>query len=284
MTPELKKIFTDMKISILFTLFFLGLSCSCPAYTSEDGFFPNNDAGVIYLDTSIIHELSGPVTYNGTGWTLDLGFNIGRLFHDYLHLAPYAGIRVLGNLKYKNAFLRDFAENYSELTQEEQEENDFLLSEVDKVANFIKGGKLDGAFGFSFGIVLRPPVRYFPPLKIYRLIYWSSIKPSSDGGAVIIIGGSHGPAYTLDRAGWGFELITFPGYSMGFRYPGTGSLNIGYISLYVEIMDFIDDVLIWSSNLAEYKDQYLKDYVTDKFKDKYRTEIRMGMKIGINIL
>lgn len=277
-----------------------------------EGIYPNNYAGWLYCDFNITHEPIGNVTKGGTGFSLDFGVNIGKLFHKSIMITPLAGLSILWGEKYNDTFHKDFVKHYQKssklqeyenrqresaenldsgnpLSEEERAEYN-ALEKGEKVSEYIRNKEIEGnVVKFYYGVIIRYPHKYFPPVKIYRLLCWNYIKELSSGFYTVYSDGSTGSSKTihsLDRTGWGIEVFIFRGYTL-FSDESLGQFNIGSVSLFIEFFNF-NEATITDENTSAYgsteREVKISEFADQAFNDQYQTEIKFGIKIGMNIM
>lgn len=249
--------------------------------------YPDEYTGYFYIDFGLKQEILGDVTTGGTGFSLDMGFNLARFFHKAVIFGPFCGIAPMWGTKYSEEFLSDYRKNYH--VPDASSDDALSIDAAEYQGQFVKNGEIMGSgFSFNYGLIIKFPHKYAPPVKIYKSFYWSNTKEISGSTTLYYSDGSSSTApkiYSLDRTGWGIEIILFRGYSLSEGESWLGSVNLGYVSLFLEFMDFSKTELYSNDNdYPEMRDVYLSEFMDDDFNNKYGTEFKMGLKIGINVL
>lgn len=259
-------------------LFFLNLNLSAQ-YSVLNSLFPQESGnGSFYFDLAFNQKLYGSLLEGGSGLSVDLGWNIGGHINDKIVLAPYVGLSPRWGVNYSTDFLSYTQNNYS---------ND-ALSNADESASRdfqdILAGNVDSELSLYYGLILRPPFRYFPITKIYATFLTSSAK-GEKSGTVYYTDGTTRAEYSsighIFRSGYGIEAMLFRTKQIiaeGKKRTGM-SLHLGYISIYAEQYK--------EYTIGDYDSKVpLKDFFTvpADFESKHGKELSVGLKVGICFL
>jgi hypothetical protein len=261
--------------------------------------YPSPNSRLLYWNITYYQELYGNVMRSGKGFTIGVGFNPAWFKNKRLTIAPYMDASISFGGKFTDQFIKDFNEylNY------DPNISDTVLRGA---VNSIKEGNFCGTQyfqGFSgkmkFGLLLKTPYRFVPPLKTY-IIYYSSYvaaipTPQMSGNGWTIEGsGGISPVY-LPRWGYGFEANIFPGYSIPTEnlpkwccpdQLGGGFLSIGSVSISIDILSFKNAYLkyrAWDTDFYP-DDQPIMQLTTEKFRSIYNMEYSLSLNIGVNVM
>lgn len=229
----------------------------------ESGWYPNDEVGYLNLDVGLRANLAGGVTTTSVGPSIELGFNLARMFEPATVVSIYGGFAVSYGGDYVDGFQEDLRANETGSS-----------AAFDRVA----WGDAQGGVNLYYGLMLRYPHRYMPVLKLYR------VHGSTETGRYVRTGyvtGSATGSHWMDRVGWGAEVVAFRGYTL-VSAEGFGAVNLGYVSLFVETLDMQGARIEREGDGTT--EEHLRDYVAPSFFDEWGRETVLGVKVGCNVL
>jgi|GEM_PF-4745855 len=262
----------------------------CWAANPDSGLYSNDEASWVQFGLGYQGDSGGMTTY-GHGGFLELGLNPGKFIHRNLIAAPFVGLAMAGgNAAYSSEFLQAVNQHYrvpqryldlnaqpflSETELEEMRGYQVGLNRMEK----IRTQAPEGGMNLYYGLILRYPHRYAPAVKLYST--WNTTDLGSASTGLYEIGsGAVTKSQLMDRFGWGLEVFVFNGYSLSVGEDG-GNLNLGFVSLFFESLDFRNARLHFRESDTEPPDVYFRDFVDPAFFDKYGREYKFGLKVGL---
>jgi hypothetical protein len=221
--------------------------------------FPEiKEANEGHIEFSYHHDVWGSMEATAKGGGLEFGYNFGKRFHEKMNLNLYCGGMLTGNSAISDEFLINF-NRYHEYRP---------LSETSKkMYTFRREGY--GSKGLSlaanFGMLVKPPVNYFPALAFYWKISSTSIKTSA-ASVLVTYGGESSSDPKLVKSGYGLEI----------RFPFK---KIFYIGGYYEWYRYD------KMRLTLGEKEPLKDVISDEFYTHMGQRATIvGFKLGVNAL
>jgi hypothetical protein len=289
----------------LILIFFL-LYCFCSKFSQfgtiswagdlpkSEGFSINSNSGVIFAELGFKSVFYDNVFQGGMGFNFEFGLNPGILIRPGTIIAPFVGIGGLWGLKYQPEFVKQVNRYYqparllqlqSQTNKTPQEMDELAsLQEGDASINCIRSNEIHGSMTiFSFGVVLKYPHLWAPPIKLYGILRSTETGKKSSSLIYAGGGGQEPGYYHLECWGWGTELYLFRGYALISGDTGIGNICIGSISLYYEQMDFKNATLV-SDLFSDKKSVYLRDFVNPNFFKSYKYEYVFGIKISLSVM
>jgi hypothetical protein len=149
--------------------------------------------------------------------------------------------------------------------------------------NVLRNGSPEGDLSLYYGIQLRYPHRFAHIIKLYSAWYATNMGSTSGSGFYTVGASSVDSARSIDRFGWGVEVILFRGYTL-IGEEAYGNFNVGYVSLFYEQYNFQNSRLYMHEYDGDPRDMYMREFVDEAFWDTYRTEHKVGLKIAMHLL
>lgn len=251
----------------------------------------NNDekvAGSLYVDFGLKYEMLGNITSKGKGFGIDFGFNLGKIFKKDLVVAPYCGLSTLWGNEYASSFLSDLNNKYEEpvIGGTANTNNNSLDIARDRIYS-IREGAIKGCIQYYYGVLLKYPHKYCPPIKLYMLADSVGIRSTSTGPGLRVVTptSSANRLLSVSSFGWGMEVFVYS-FLKHTENTWAGTLRLGYISVYLDQLKYKDAVVLNGEDSTldpslSTRDVRITEFTNDSFDEQYKTMWRIGLKIGL---
>jgi len=255
-----------------------------------DLFFPDHTSSIAYFDAGVVYAPFGTVASGGIGLNFNAGFNIGRLFHEKLVLAPFAGVTPCFLNTIKPGFISDLADNYetparmSELQEQQDIEVEAAYLDATSLLDYLIAGENLEKFSITmrYGVLLQLPWRFLPPVALYGLYSGTAIVGSETRtgyDTVSTLGASGLSAY-----GYGMEIYIFRGPVWLCDDDITGSFHASSLSLIVEVTDLKNAIVRAADDYYGTPDIYLHEFTSDAFEAAHPFDWRISINYNIHVL
>lgn len=270
---------------------------STSAYPKDkllDMFFPDHTSSLFYFDAAVSYQPFGTVASGGFGLNFNAGLNIGRLFHKNLVIAPFGGVAPCFFDAINSGFINDLKNNYEKPARmvdlinnpgasQQNIEDSAAYSDADSLVTYLMAGQNLEKFTITmrYGVLLKLPWKYCPPIAVYNLFRGTSVMSSSTRvGYNTAQSGSKG----IWATGRGLEIYLFRGSSHYGSESMTGTFHTGSLALTVEMTDMKTAIVKFADTTYKTPDIYLFDFTKAGFDSKYAVDWRIALLYNIHIL
>lgn len=262
-----------------------------------EGFYTNDHVGYWSFDLGYHQNFGSMVTAGAPGFFIETGFNLGKFFHKEAIVSIYAGLTTSGTTGYHSGFQQrvqdhyQLPQDYVDLTNRDTLLDPYTDEEMNHIQSYQMGesrmnvlmnGIPESDVGLYYGLMLRYPHKYAPVIKLYSIWNATDMGSVSKAGWYTVGSGTGRAARSIDRFGYGVEVMLFKGYTL-IGDEKIGNVNIGYVSMFFEQYDF-KETRIYMKNDDNERDIYLKEFVDSDFWSGYEKETRVGFKVGFQLL